>query len=129
VEAGRPFVLHDALCPMTPASFLAECVDRAVELDRVVVGVRPVTDTVKTVEEGSVGRTLDRAGLRAVASPIVLPASVVASVTGLPTTDFAALVEWLRGAHPIELVEAPPAARRVGTPDDVRLLEALTRPS
>ena len=31
VEAGEPLVLHDALCPMTPASFIAECVRRAVE--------------------------------------------------------------------------------------------------
>ena len=33
----------------------------------------------------------------------------------------------LRGGFPVELVEAPPAARRVGSEEDVRVLEALTR--
>ena len=60
VAAGEPVVLHDPLCPLTPPDFLADCVRRAVEHDRVVVGVRPVTDTVKVVEDGYVGATLDR---------------------------------------------------------------------
>ena len=42
--------------------------------------------------------------------------------------DFAALVDRLRRDHDVELVEAPAIARRVGSPDDVRLLEALTTP-
>jgi 2-C-methyl-D-erythritol 4-phosphate cytidylyltransferase len=127
-DSGQPFVLHDPLCPMTPAGFLADCVTRAVELDRVVVAVQPVTDTVKTVADGFVGDTLDRTDLRAVVSPIVLPASVVAAVPGLPTTDFAALLDWLRGSYDVELVDAPPTARRVAGADDIRLLEALTGP-
>ena len=129
VDSGEPFVIHDTLCPMTPGAFIAECVARAVETGRIVVGVRPVTDTVKSVEDGAVGRTVDREELRTVASPIVLPAAVVAALEGLPTTDFAMLVERLRGAHRVELVEAPPAARRVTDEEDVRLLESLTRPS
>jgi len=128
VDSGEPFVLHDALCPMTPASFIEACVDHAIETGRVVVGVRPVTDTVKEVRDGAVGATLDREDLRSVASPIVLPPEVVAAVRDLPTTDFAALVAWLRDAHEVELVQAPPSARRVADEDDVRLLEALTGP-
>ena len=46
-DAEAPLVLHDALCPMTPPDFIAACVRRAVDEDVVVVGVRPVTDTVK----------------------------------------------------------------------------------
>ena len=45
-------VLHDALCPMTPAAFIADCVERALAHDAVVVAARPVTDTVKRVEAG-----------------------------------------------------------------------------
>ncbi len=93
VDTGEPFVLHDALCPMTPAAFIADCVARAVDEDRVVVGVRPVTDTVKVVEGGFVGATVDRAELWTVASPVVLPASVVAELDHPPTRDFATLVE------------------------------------
>jgi 2-C-methyl-D-erythritol 4-phosphate cytidylyltransferase len=126
VASGEPFVLHDPLCPMTPPSFIADCVARAVDRDCVVVGVRPVTDTVKVVEDGRVGATVDRDGLVSVVSPVVLPATVVAALDGLPTTDFVELVAVLRRSYPLELAEAPPASRRVASEDDVRLLEALT---
>jgi 2-C-methyl-D-erythritol 4-phosphate cytidylyltransferase len=125
-EAGEPFVLHDALCPMTPPAFVAECVARAVERSCVVVGVRPVTDTVKVVEEGVVGETVDRDGLVTVASPVVLPPSVLEALEEAPASDFVALVADLRRRFPVELVEAPPSARRVGSLEDLRVLEALT---
>lgn len=128
VEAGEPLVLHDALCPMTPADFLAACLAQAVERDVVVVGTRPVTDTVKETADGFVGGTVDRSGLVAVTSPVVLPASVVAQLDGLPSLDFVELVEDLRARFPVELADAPPSARRVTSEDDVRLLEALTTP-
>lgn len=126
VDADEPFVLHDSLCPMTPASFITECVARAVELDRVVVAVRPVTDTVKMVRDGLVGETVDRETLHAVASPVVLPASVVAALDHLPDVDFPRLVAALAGRFPVELVLAPATARRVHSPEDVAVLQALT---
>lgn len=128
VDADEPFVLHDALCPMTPASFIAECVAAAVEGDTVVVGVRPVTDTVKRVEEGFVGDTVDRSSLVSIASPVVLPANVVTALDALPSLDFTELVTALQARFPVQLREAPPEARRVATDEDIRLLEALTRP-
>ncbi len=127
VESGEPFVLHDPLCPMTPAAFITECLARAVDLDRVVVGVRPVTDTVKETADGFVGRTVDRDSLVAVASPVVLPGSVVRQLESLPSSDFAELVVALQERFEVELVEAPPHARRVADESDVRLLEALSR--
>lgn len=128
VESGGPFVLHDALCPMTPPSFIADCVARAVARACIVVGVRPVTDTVKVVEDGIVGDTYDRDRLVALASPVTLPPTVVAALDGLPTIDVVELVAHLGRRYPLEMVEAPPAARRVGSADDVRVLEALTIP-
>jgi 2-C-methyl-D-erythritol 4-phosphate cytidylyltransferase len=127
-ESGEPLVLHDSLCPMTPAPFLAECVSLGVERSAVVIGVRPVTDTVKQVEEGYVGATIDRDALVVVTSPIVLPAEVVASLDELPSYDFAALAGALAARFPVVTRQAPPEGRRVASPDDVRLLEALTRP-
>jgi 2-C-methyl-D-erythritol 4-phosphate cytidylyltransferase len=126
-DTDDPFVLHDALCPMTPPAFLVDCVSRAVERDCVVVGVRPVTDTVKEVAGGVVGETVDRATLWAVASPIVLPAQAVPTMERLSVADFAALVEQLRAEHRVEFVEAPASAARVSSEDDVRLLEAATK--
>ncbi|GGD05863.1 2-C-methyl-D-erythritol 4-phosphate cytidylyltransferase [Nocardioides daphniae] len=125
--AGEPVVLHDPLCPMTPADFIAACVLRAVTEDVVVVAVRPVTDTVKTVDDGAVGETVDREELRALASPVVLPASVVAALPSLPSVHFEELVPMLREHFRVELVPAPAQARRVADVDDVALLEALTQ--
>ncbi len=128
VEAEETFVLHDSLCPMTPAAFLTSCVRRSMATDTIVVGVRPVTDTVKVVDDGVVGETVDRETLRAVASPIVLPARVVAALGSLPSLDFAELVTALAARFPIDYVEAPASARRVTDLEDVEVLAALTTP-
>lgn len=135
VEREEPLLLHDPLCPMTPPEFLRRCAERAAVEDRVVVGVRPVTDTVKEVHGDLVGTTVDRDALVAVCSPVVLPAAVVADLLGdggrLPTTDFVALVSTLRqryGAERVLLVEAPPEARRIAAEADLPVLEALTDP-
>ena len=127
-DADVPFVLHDSLCPMTPPEFIAECVTHATERAAVTVGVRPVTDTVKELHEGRVGATHDRADLLQVVSPVVLPPAVVASLDGVPTTEFAALIAVLAQRFPVETLQAPAEARRVGDESDLRVLEALTTP-
>jgi len=123
---GAALVVHDPLCPGTPATFLAEAAATAVDRDVVVAGARPVTDTVKTVEAGVLGETVDRAQLRAVTSPVVLPASVVAALAGPPpVADLADLVAALRTEHEVLFLDAPPAGRRVVDESDLRLVEAL----
>jgi 2-C-methyl-D-erythritol 4-phosphate cytidylyltransferase len=120
------FVVHDPLCAGTPASFLTEAVTAAVEGDVVVAGVRPVTDTVKVVDAGVLGETVDRAGLLAVTSPVVLPASVVAALTTPPPVeDLADLVAALRTDHEVVFLEGPPQGRRIVDESDLRLVEAL----
>ena len=131
VESGEDLVLHDALCPMTPPAFLAACLEHARASGRPVVGTRPVTDTVKVVTGGDagqlVGETLDRDALVAVASPLVLPAAVLATLPQRPSTDLARAVADLAAAgHAVDTMEAPPEGRRVSSADDVRLLDALT---
>jgi 2-C-methyl-D-erythritol 4-phosphate cytidylyltransferase len=128
VEAGTSFVLHDALCPMTPPEFIVECVSHATERAAVTVGVRPVTDTVKELHEAVLGATVDRSTLVQVVSPVVLPPAVVAALDGAPNTDFTALVAALAGRFPVETLEAPAEARRVADDSDLRVLEALTAP-
>ncbi|WP_245565388.1 2-C-methyl-D-erythritol 4-phosphate cytidylyltransferase [Nocardioides insulae] len=128
--SGEAFVLHDALCPMTPAWFVSRCVETALERGAVVIGVRPVTDTVKRLEVGDgvavVGETLDRDRLCSIASPVVLPPEVVATLAEWPSTDFGALADDLAARLPVLTIQAPPEARRVASVDEVRLLEALT---
>jgi 2-C-methyl-D-erythritol 4-phosphate cytidylyltransferase len=129
-DLGRALVLHDALCPMTPPAFIAHCVSTAVAREVVVVGVRPVTDTVKNlaIEDGVpvLGATIDRTSLVSVASPIVLPPAVVAALDDWPAGDFAEIAGALARRFPVVSVEAPPVGRRVASEDDVRLLEALS---
>jgi 2-C-methyl-D-erythritol 4-phosphate cytidylyltransferase len=126
-RSGRALVLHDPLCPLTPVDFLAEAAARAEESGAVVVGFRPVTDTVKIAGSGELGATVDRTGLRAVATPVVVPASVLERVEGLDSSDFPALVEMLAAHAEILWLEAPPLARRVRDEHDLADLEALSR--
>ncbi|HET7070960.1 MAG TPA: hypothetical protein VFI40_09055 [Nocardioides sp.] len=131
-EAGAPLVWHDALCPTTPSHFLAACVRRVVADGVVVAGVLPVTDTVKEIVDTPdgpvVGATYDRNGLRELASPLVLPAEVVAGLADWLPTDFREALHLLRGAHEVALVDAPTSARRVRALADLPGLEALTGP-
>jgi 2-C-methyl-D-erythritol 4-phosphate cytidylyltransferase len=121
-----PLVLHDPLCPLAPVDHLASCVELAVDDGVVVVGTRPVTDTMKTVSDDVVGRTVDRESLVGVTTPVVLPPSVVGDLDDWPDVDdFAALVERLRGRFEIRFVEAPALARRVQDESDLALLAAL----
>ena len=121
---GSALVIHDPLCPGTPPEFLVRAIEAAD--GNVVVGVRPVTDTVKRVEDGAVGETIDRDGLLAVASPVVLPPAVVASLRDFPPLeDLAVLVALLREAGDVTYLEAPTEARRVADESDVQLLQGL----
>lgn len=133
VAAQAPLVLHDPLCPMVPPEFLLTCVRRAEDAGVVVAGVLPVTDTIKVLlgdPEGElVGETLDRDRLAHLVSPIVLPVPVVGALDDWPPADFSAAVAGLRQrGFPVDLVEGPSSARRVATVDDVRALEAVSRP-
>jgi 2-C-methyl-D-erythritol 4-phosphate cytidylyltransferase len=126
-RSGRALVLHDPLCPLTPVSFLEEAVARGEETGAVVVGFRPVTDTVKHAGDDRLGETVDRSTLRSVASPVVVPAAVLADLERLDASDFPALVATLAARTEIVWLEAPPLARRVRDEDDLADLEALSR--
>ena len=126
-RSGRALVLHDPLCPLTPVDFLRDAVDRSEESGAVVVGCRPVTDTIKQVDGDRLGATVDRTQLRAVTSPIVIPAAVLSGLEGLETGDFPALVDQLGTVAELVWLEAPSLGRRVHDEDDLADLEALSR--
>lgn len=126
--SGRVLVVHDPLCPLTPVEFLLEAVAESERTGAVVVGVRPVTDTVKEYDDasGRLGATVDRDSLVSVASPVVLPATVVATLGELPTGDLAELVAHLSRRLPVRHLPAPALARRVADVDDLEVLAALS---
>ncbi|MGO4255575.1 2-C-methyl-D-erythritol 4-phosphate cytidylyltransferase [Marmoricola sp. RAF53] len=128
-RSGQDLLLHDPLCPLTPADFLADAAARCRETGRVVVGYRPVTDTVKVREGDHLGAGVDRDTLRLVVSPVVLPADVVAGLDDLGSTDFADLVGRLAADHELEWLEAPALAGRITRVEELVVLEALSRAS
>jgi 2-C-methyl-D-erythritol 4-phosphate cytidylyltransferase len=125
--AGRPLLLHDPLCPLTPVDFLLEAVDACLATERVVVGYREVTDTVKVREDDRLGATVDRSRLRAVTSPVVIPAAVLAGLDALDSSDLAALVGRLATVGEIRWLPAPSIGRRIAGREDLAVLEALSR--
>lgn len=126
-ETGLPLLVHEPLCPLAPPDFLAAAAERCRETGQVVVGFRPVTDTVKRRTAETLGETVDRSGLRALATPVVIPAEVLARLDGLDAADLAGLVAQLAGLGEIVWFEAPPLARRIVDEDDLAVLEALSR--
>ena len=120
--------VHDPLCPLTPRAFLARTVAQSQEQSPMgpraaVVAVRPMTDTVKVVRNGQVTQTVDRSGLRVLASPVVLPPG---TADRLPETgDVPAIVTLLRHESEVHLVPAPPLARRVADRTGLEIALAL----
>ena len=126
-ESGRALLVHDPLCPLTPADFLEDAIAECEETGAVVVGVRPVTDTVKEHDGDTLGATLDRADLVCVTSPVVLPATVVAALDALDLDDLPAFVAELSQRFPVRHLEAPSLGRRILDEDDLEVLVALSR--
>lgn len=131
--AGGGLLLHDARCPLLPGAALRESVQllAAAGPSAVLVGVRPVTDTIKEVVDGAVVGTVDRDALSALASPVVVGADLLDPLArALPLagqlTDLTAVLGVL-GAAGARLVahEVPSAGRRLSDADDVVLMECL----
>jgi 2-C-methyl-D-erythritol 4-phosphate cytidylyltransferase len=130
LEADLGLVVHDPLCPLTPAWFIEEAVEECERTGAVVVGVRPVTDTVKEYDGTTLGATVDREQLVCVTSPIVLPASVLSvlsALDGFDTDDLAALVGELSTRFPVRHLQAPTLGRRIVGEADLEVLMALSR--
>lgn len=133
-DAEQALVVHDPLCPLTPAGFIEEAVEECERTGAVVVGVRPVIDTVKQYAAESdpgeprlLGATLDREDLVCVTSPVVLPAAVVAALEALDTDDLAALVAQISERFPVRHLPAPALGRRIVGQADLDVLVALSR--
>ena len=124
--AGAGLVLVDERCPGTTADDVRRVVAAAAASGTVAAGVRPVTDTVKRLQEGYVGPSVDREGLVAVCSPLVVPAGLVERLDSVD--DLPGLVARLAGAGVrVVHVEVPVAARRLADASELVLLEDAAR--
>ncbi|HEU0101979.1 MAG TPA: 2-C-methyl-D-erythritol 4-phosphate cytidylyltransferase [Mycobacteriales bacterium] len=131
-EPVEAVLVHDPRCPLTPPSCLRDAAAAAAcDPGAVVVAARAMTDTVKELVDGVVRATVDRDGLRVVASPLVLPVALLRSLddAGLleNCADVDALVQVVRAAGArLVWISAPAHARRVGDAASVAVLECLT---
>ena len=122
-------VVHDPLCPLLTPAALRACV-AALLPGEAVVGIRPVTDTLKSVTDGLVSSTIERDTVAVLASPVVFAADVVAALSRvLPTAgdlaDPVVLVGALSEVCRLRSVTVPSAGRRISDLDDLAVLAAL----
>lgn len=125
-------VLHDAGCPLLPSATITQCLRVLAECSpaSAVVGVRPVTDTIKEVVDGAVVGTVDRAALAALAAPVVVGPDLLDALSARfplagDLADLADVVQVLTRIGTVVPVEVPWSARRVSDESDVELLECL----
>ncbi|MDP9391092.1 MAG: 2-C-methyl-D-erythritol 4-phosphate cytidylyltransferase, partial [Actinomycetota bacterium] len=95
-----------------------------------VIGVRPVTDTLKEVVDGAVVNTIDRNSLAALTSPVVVGPDLLDGLSSRfplagDLADLPTLVHALTGMGVVVPVEVPSSARRVSDREDLELLECL----
>ncbi|MBV1893234.1 MAG: 2-C-methyl-D-erythritol 4-phosphate cytidylyltransferase [Ilumatobacteraceae bacterium] len=118
-SAASIICVHDAARPLAGVEQYALVIDAVANgADAAVPGV-PVTDTIKTVANGVVVSTPDRAGLVAVQTPQAFRAAVLreAHQGGGSSTDDAALVEESGGT--VVVVEGDPQNRKITEPADL----------
>lgn len=136
-DAASTVVVHDPLFPLAPAALVRAVVaaldGAAQEQVAAVVPVRPVTDTLKRVDEDDVvTATVDREGFRMVYSPQAYRAgALVAALDAATDADLrdpgADVLPRLvqTGGGRLSSVLAPGEVFRVGTADDLVLAEAM----
>lgn len=131
-RADGGLVLHDPGCPLLPAETITRCLQtlRDGPPANVVVGVRPVTDTIKEVVDGAVVHTIDRAALAALAAPVVVGPDLLDPLSARfpragDLADLAHVVQSLTTMGTVVPVEVPSSGRRVSDEFDVELLECL----
>src|SRR5215210_8731085 len=122
-------LVHDAARPLIDVDLVERCVAGLDAGADAAIAATPVTDTVKEAAQGTVVRTLDRAGLWAVQTPQVFRRAALEDALDQPeyvlaaATDDAGLVEARGGV--VRVVEAAPRNLKVTTPTDLLLAELL----
>jgi len=119
--------VHDAARPLVQPRDVNACVDAA-RVTGAAILATPVPDTVKSVRDGRIVGTIDRADLWLAQTPQAFRVDVLrrahaASTDDLVATDDAALVERL--GLPVAIVPGDPRNRKITTREDLAWAEAL----
>ena len=122
--------VHDGVRPFVTVAEIDNTV-AAARSDGAAILVAPVTDTIKQVNNHSVIKTLDRAGLRRALTPqcfryeLLRQAYQRADVNDPSLTDESALVERL--GKPVTIVAGNSKNIKITTTEDLAIAEALLR--
>ncbi|AFU98193.1 2-C-methyl-D-erythritol 4-phosphate cytidylyltransferase [Simiduia agarivorans] len=130
--ASHDWVLvHDAARPCLTVSLLHSfCEKVASETEGGILAV-PVADTLKWVEQSTIGRTVDRSHLWAAQTPQMFPlftltqALDAALTEGVPVTDEASAMEW--AGHTVAVVPGAPGNIKITQPQDLALAALILR--
>ncbi len=121
-------IIHDAARPLAlPAMF--EAVANAARSSGAAITGVPVTDTLKEVDQGVIGRTIDRSSLWAAQTPqafrllLLKQAFAEAESVVQVFTDEAALLESI--GHPVTMVEGGRENLKVTAPEDLAMVDFL----
>ncbi|QJU52514.1 2-C-methyl-D-erythritol 4-phosphate cytidylyltransferase [Herbiconiux sp. KACC 21604] len=121
-------LVHDAARAFTPASVFERVIAEVRATGHGAIPGLPVTDTVKQVDDGRVGATVDRSRLTAVQTPQGFPRAQLVEAYALAAadmTDDAALVR--EAGHPVAVVPGDARSFKITTPDDLDRADDLLR--
>jgi 2-C-methyl-D-erythritol 4-phosphate cytidylyltransferase/2-C-methyl-D-erythritol 2,4-cyclodiphosphate synthase len=123
-------LVHDGGRPLVPSVVIDRVLD-ALDGGGAAIAALPVTDTLKRAEGGTIGATVDRAGLWAAQTPQGFPFPALLDAhrrfADHPATDDASLFE--AAGLPVALVPGDPDNIKVTMADDLARAERLLAPS
>lgn len=122
-DAATHVLIHDAARPLVSSAVVERVVEALAGGADAVVPVVPVTDTLRSVDGG----TVDRDGLVAVQTPQGFERTTLKAAhrEGISATDDAAVIE--RTGTPVIHVEGCQRNMKITFPDDLLMAEALLR--
>lgn len=123
-------LVHDAARPLISPDLIDACASRVHETGAAILAT-PVTDTIKRVDEGVIGRTVDRSELWAAQTPqgfwrdALLEMCEKALAGHIEFTDEASLAEKL--GRPVAIVPGNRHNIKITHPEDLDVVDALLR--
>jgi len=127
-----PVLVHDAARPFVDTDLIARVLE-GVRQEDAAIPVAPVVDTIKRVDGGRVGATVNREDLGAAQTPqgfsrdLLLRAYTSAAKARAVVTDEAMLLE--RHSWPIAAVRGSASNFKITTPDDLARARQLLAPT
>lgn len=121
-------VIHDAARPLAGPQYFQKCAETIKENGACTIGL-PVSDTIKSVANTIITKTVDRSSLWSVQTPQGAPFDLLlqchkdAATGGISVTDDAAILEAF--AHPVRVFEGFTHNIKVTVADDFKTCQLL----